>query len=254
MPLLFVPCQWSWWGGCRNGLVCPSICPSEGLEEKSNKQFWRYIKSQRLEAFRVTPAEGTRPGSLRLPQTGFHLRLSVQVCVHCLICDEVSANIHVHGPSLPPIPDVIISEQGVKKLLKGVDLRKVFGPDQVPCRMLQELYEELAPVFTAIFRNSHECGNLPEVCKSAWISPVFQKGTKCGAANYRPMSLTCIACKLLEHILCSCSGNHLDRHNALSPYQHGFAMLWIHGKKINEHFLTVVSSRILQASAQPKYQ
>ena len=158
----------------RNGLVCPSICPSEGLEEKSNKQFWRYIKSQRLEAFRVTPAEGTRPGSLRLPQAGFHLRLSVQVHVHCLICDEVSASIHVHGPSLPPIPDVIISEQGVKKLLKGVDLPKVFGPDQVPCRMLQELHEELAPVFTAIFRNSHESGNLPEVCKSAWISPVFQ--------------------------------------------------------------------------------
>ena len=88
--------------------------------------------------------------------------------------------------------------------------------------MLQEQHEELTPVFTALFKNSYETGSLPAVWKSAWITPVFKKGTKCDASNYRPVSLTCVACKLLEHVLCSHIRNHLDKYNALSPYQHGF--------------------------------
>ena len=42
------------------------------------------------------------------------------------------------------------------------------------------------------------------------------------AVNYRPVSLTCIPCKLLEHILCSHIRAHLDRHKALTPLNHGF--------------------------------
>ena len=105
-------------------------------------------------------------------------------------------------------------------------MRKAPGPDQVPCRMLQELHEELAPVFTTLFKNSYESGNLPEVWKSAWISPVFKKGTKCDATNYRPVSLTCVTCNLLEHIqqttLTTGTISTCIMHNALSPYQHGF--------------------------------
>ena len=36
------------------------------------------------------------------------------------------------------------------------------------------------------------------------------------------MSLTCVACKLLEHILCSEIRKFLDEHGILTPYQHGF--------------------------------
>ena len=136
--------------------------------------------------------------------------------------DDGSANTHLHGPSLPPTPDVSISEQNIKKLLQGVDLRKASGPDQIPCRMLQELHEEQTPVLTALFKNSCETGSLPVVWKSTWVTPVFNKGTKCDASNYRPVSLTCVACILLEHVLCSHIRNHLDKYNALSPYQHGF--------------------------------
>ena len=67
--------------------------------------------------------------------------------------EEVLDNIHFNVASLPPIPDVTISEQSVTKLLKGVDPRKATGPDQALCRMLQELHEELTPVFITLFRN-----------------------------------------------------------------------------------------------------
>ena len=38
------------------------------------------------------------------------------------------------------------------------------------------------------------------------------------ACNYRPVSLTCVPCKLLEHLVCS----NLDEHKHLSDRQHAF--------------------------------
>ena len=50
----------------------------------------------------------------------------------------------------------------------------------------------------------------------------FQKGNKSLAANYRPISLTCILCKVLGHILASNIVKHLDGQGILYDLQHGF--------------------------------
>ena len=42
------------------------------------------------------------------------------------------------------------------------------------------------------------------------------------ACNYRPVSLTCVPCKLLEHILCSNIMACLDEYKLLSGRQHAF--------------------------------
>ena len=54
------------------------------------------------------------------------------------------------------------------------------------------------------------------------FSPVFKKGEKYDAANYRPVSLTCICCKTLEHILVSNINKHLALDSILADCQHGF--------------------------------
>ena len=40
--------------------------------------------------------------------------------------------------------------------------------------------------------------------------------------NYRPVSLTCITCKLIEHIICKHILTHLEDHKILTDLQHGF--------------------------------
>ena len=80
---------------------------------------------------------------------------------------------------------------------------------------------KLIPAFTLLFQASYDSGILPAVWKSAWITSIFKKGDKCVASNYRPVNLKCVACKLLEHILCSEIRNFLDEHGILTPYQHG---------------------------------
>ena len=52
---------------------------------------------------------------------------------------------------------------------------------------------------------------------------VYKKGQKYNPENYHPISLMCICCKLLEHILVvKHIMKHEDNHNLLYPLQHGF--------------------------------
>ena len=73
-----------------------------------------------------------------------------------------------------------------------------------------------------IFNLSLETGVVPIDWRTAAVVPVYKKGSKSKASNYRPISLICIASKLLEHILVSNIMSHFDDNNLLSQYQHGF--------------------------------
>ena len=65
-------------------------------------------------------------------------------------------------------------------------------------------------------------GNVPDDWRQANVAPVFKKGEKYDPANYRPVSLTCICCKTLEHIIVSDINKHLSLENILADCQHGF--------------------------------
>ncbi|XP_076437010.1 uncharacterized protein LOC143276409 [Babylonia areolata] len=58
--------------------------------------------------------------------------------------------------------------------------------------------------------------------ETANVCPVFKKGERYNAENYRPISLTSIPCKLLEHILVSKIMAHCEEHQILCTEQHGF--------------------------------
>jgi len=52
--------------------------------------------------------------------------------------------------------------------------------------------------------------------------PVFEKGDKSNPENYCPISLTCICCKIAEHIIASQVMTHLDNHGIFVDCQYGF--------------------------------
>ena len=82
--------------------------------------------------------------------------------------------------------------------------------------------ESLAPVFQKIFQKSVDTGVLPKDWLNANVVPIYKKGDRTNPANYRPVSLTSIPCKLLEHIIHHHIMNHLDNHQVLTNNQYGF--------------------------------
>ena len=115
--------------------------------------------------------------------------------------------------------DTTITEAGVRKLISNLKIHKAMGPDDIGPRVLRELVDVTAPILTSIFRKSYETGKLPSDWKQANVSPIFKKSD---AANYRPISLTCISCKLMEHIITSQIMKHARDHDILYTLQHGF--------------------------------
>ena len=69
---------------------------------------------------------------------------------------------------------------------------------------------------------SLETGEIPDDWRTANVFPIFKKGEKYNPANYRPVSLTCICSKLMEHILVSNIMTHLEEHDILYQWQHCF--------------------------------
>ena len=61
------------------------------------------------------------------------------------------------------------------------------------------------------------------LCTGEWTqangAPIYKKGSKLQAVNYRPVSFTC---KLFEHIICKHILAHLEDHKILTHLQHGF--------------------------------
>ena len=118
--------------------------------------------------------------------------------------------------------DIVVDEAGVRKLLLALDENKATGPDLIPSRLLKILANEIAPVLTILFQASIDQGKIPSDWKEANIMPIYKKGNKSTPENYRPISLTSICCKVLEHIIYSTVINHLERNDLLSDIQHGF--------------------------------
>ena len=75
---------------------------------------------------------------------------------------------------------------------------------------------------TLIFQSSLQQGKVPDDWKQSNVIPIFKKGDRSSAANYRPISLTSVCSKILEHIIHSQIMRHLDAHQILSDQQHGF--------------------------------
>ena len=120
------------------------------------------------------------------------------------------------------IGEIKFDEAGVRKLLTTLNTSKSCGPDGISARCLRDLSKEISGMLTFILQQSFNSGTLPYDWSQAMVIPVHKKSNKENPANYRPISLTCFACKLMEHIVLSHLNQHLSTNSILSPAQHGF--------------------------------
>ena len=82
---------------------------------------------------------------------------------------------------VPAMPDLEISLNGIRKLLKNLKPGKASGPNQLKPLLLKEPMNEIAPIIKMIFEKSLQTGKLP----SDWVTAnavLVQKGRQilCG--------------------------------------------------------------------------
>ncbi|KAL5252966.1 hypothetical protein ACHWQZ_G015662 [Mnemiopsis leidyi] len=120
------------------------------------------------------------------------------------------------------IDDLEVRSSDVKKQLLKLNIFKSSGPDGVHPKLLKSLaYDDsFVEAVTQLFVKCSETGTLPEVWKSASVVALFKKGTKSDPLNYRPVSLTCILCKVYEKLVREHLLDFLE--GRISKHQHGF--------------------------------
>ena len=119
--------------------------------------------------------------------------------------------------------EVKFTKDKVLKKLLNINPAKSSGPDEISAKLLKELAVELSGIIAVLFQKSMDAGRLPSIWKKANVVPIYKcKGDKKMPNNYRPVSLTCILCKIMESIIRDELMHYLNENKYLSEYQHGF--------------------------------
>ena len=148
------------------------------------------------------------------------------------ILNKYYAEVFTRSEIEPPEP----RQRNVKKL-ESIDITKgkveevitllkedsAPGPDGLPPRLFRELKDELSAPLTTLFRASIKARKIPDEWREATVTPIYkQKVSKSEPGNYRPVSLTNVAGKLMERIVKNELSAHVENNKLMSDSQHGF--------------------------------
>ena len=190
---------------------------------KSNsKGFFSYLRNTRK-------LKTCIPG---LEKTDGSLTKSADECAEVLA--DAFSTVHVSEP-MGPLPelgmrvdhdniitDIPINFENVKEELAKLNCYKSMGPDDIHPKLLKSLSNDPSFVNAVVqlFRKCTDSGILPKIWKTANVTALFKSGSKKEALNYRPVSLTCVICKIYEQLLRSSILDFLE--DSIEPNQHGF--------------------------------
>lgn len=118
----------------------------------------------------------------------------------------------------------------------NINISKSQGPDQLHPKLLYELSSIICEPLSIVFNKSYNSGVLPDEWKKGQITALFKKGDKKEPANYRPVSLTSVVCKIFEKLIRQRIIDHMNRNNLFSSKQFGF----IGGRSTSLQLLTVL--------------
>ena len=193
----------------------------KSLEDKNPKPFWSYIKQMRKDTVGVAPIK-ERDSTKLLTDSRHKAEALNKQFKSVFTKSRYEGNLQLEGEPQRSIGELHVEAEGVAHLLKQLSPNKASGPDAIPNRILKEVAHEISPFMAHLFNTSLQFGQLPKEWTQANVSPIYKKGSRHDPANYRPVSLTCVCCKVLEHIICKHMLNHLEEHEVLTNLQHGF--------------------------------
>ena len=110
------------------------------------KDFYRYINSQKKDAHCIPPLKKRNGSGVAQSELEKAAEFNGQ-CTDVFTKSKYSQVPLLLDRSAPFMEDIVVTKEGVIKLLKGLNPSKALGPDELHPRVLKELATELGPIF-----------------------------------------------------------------------------------------------------------
>ena len=128
--------------------------------------------------------------------------------------------------TVPPLSsddtELVLTQDLIIKAISEIKLDSAPGPDGIPAILLKRCASSLSVPIHLLWSESMSTGIVPGFYKTGYVSPLFKKGSRCNAANYRPVTLTSHVVKVYERVVRKHMVRYLETNNLLSDKQHGF--------------------------------
>ena len=181
--------------------------------KSDSKSFYAYVRSKQNVRDKVGPLEDNA-GNI--------------ITQGCLMAEELN----VHFSSVPEtkfngseeekLGQLIVTPEVVTSKINNMKENKSPGVDGLSPKILKETAEQIGKPLAHVFNMSLQDGIVPLEWEEANIIPLLKKGSRNKSANYRPVSLTFVICKLLETIIRDHMMDFIVKHKLLNTSQHGF--------------------------------
>ena len=191
--------------------------------KKNSKMFWSYMKEKTSNRISVGPLVGD--GEVISDDREMCEVLNKQYC--SVFTREDMANFPKAEKNFfysedHELRDIMFTKEKVKTKLNKLKPSSAPGPDKIWPKVLNKLASTLSIPLATIFNSCMEEGSVPPDWKLANVTPIFKRGSKGDPANYRPVSLTSVCCKVMESITRDSIVDHLTKYQLIRSTQHGF--------------------------------
>ena len=144
---------------------------------------------------------------------------------------------------------IIITPAHVTKSITELKSSVSRSPDSIPSLFLKQTCSSLSKPLASLFTLSLKQSKLPSLWKKAIVTPIYKKGLRCNASNYRPISLTSVICRTMERILHNHLINFFFENNIISDAQYGF----MPGRSTLTQQLTLLNELTINQECKAKY-
>lgn len=116
----------------------------------------------------------------------------------------------------------VLNPGALRKRIAKIGFNKSTGPDEISGEILKLGGEVMITYLLRLFEITINNSCIPRDWREAIVVPIFKGGSRQTVENYRPVSLTSVVCKQMEHLVAEYIRGILDKNNVIYEGQHGF--------------------------------
>jgi hypothetical protein len=206
---------------CRDAVNLNVQKREETVIEKGNLgRFFRYANSKFCSK--------TNVGPLKMPDG----TLTIDPDQKASVLNDYFSSVFTVDNGINCSVDAVVDDEGfshvyftpltVRKAIKKLKVGSAGVPDGVPPIFLKNCSDNIYQPLSFIYQMFFDSSFLPGVWLQAYITPVFKKGDPTLPSNYRPISLTCTICKIMESIIKDQLVSYLILKGLINKHQHAF--------------------------------